>query len=235
MSEYRIRPLSTHAELVACVELQRETWGRDFAEIVCPSMLKISRRVGGVSAGAFDERDQLIGFVYGITGIDAGKPVHWSHMLAVRSGAQSRGIGRALKEYQREEVLALGVDVMYWTYDPLVARNAHLNFNVLGVRAVEYVVDMYGETESILHRGIGTDRMVVAWDLGRGKAVTTARADGTRRIEIPMDINALQRADPVRAAEWRSVTRPQFLTGCRVCGFTVDAARGTAYYTVASG
>jgi len=34
-----------------------------------------------------------------------------------------------------------------------VARNAHLNFNVFGVRAAEYVEDMYGETESPLHQG----------------------------------------------------------------------------------
>src|ERR671926_25771 len=57
----------------------------------------------------------------------------------------------------------VGGVVIYWTYDPLVARNAHLNFNVFGVRIHEYVEDMYGETESPLHRGIGTDRFVVAW------------------------------------------------------------------------
>ena len=34
---------------------------------------------------------------------------------------------------------ALGAVVIYWTYDPLVARNAHLNFNVFGVRVAEYV------------------------------------------------------------------------------------------------
>lgn len=229
----------THEELVACVELQRATWGGDFAEIVSPSLLKITRRVGGVSAGAFDDRNELIGFVYGITGVEGGKLVHWSHMLAVRSGLQNHGVGRALKEYQRDAVLALGVDVMYWTYDPLVARNAHLNFNVLGVRAVEYVVDMYGETESILHRGIGTDRMVVAWDLGRDEgASATERGGGTRRIEVPLDINALQFENPQLAAEWRSVTRPQFLTAMtlpsRVYGFTVDAGTGKAYYTVAA-
>ena len=47
------------------------------------------------------------------------------------------------------------------TYDPLVARNAHLNINVFGARIAEYVEDMYGETESPLHQGIGTDRFIV--------------------------------------------------------------------------
>src|SRR5437899_4594167 len=56
-----------------------------------------------------------------------------------------------------------GATVIYWTYDPLVARNAHLNFNRLGVRLAEYVEDMYGITDSVLHGGIPTDRIVVAW------------------------------------------------------------------------
>jgi predicted GNAT superfamily acetyltransferase len=52
---------------------------------------------------------------------------------------------------------------MYWTFDPLIARNAHLNFNRLGARASEYAEDMYGLTDSILHGGVPTDRLVVAW------------------------------------------------------------------------
>jgi predicted GNAT superfamily acetyltransferase len=84
-------------------------------------------------------------------------------MLAVRPEARNLGLGRRLKEFQRQIVSSLGGVVIYWTYDPLVARNAHLNFNVFGVRVAEYVEDMYGETASDLHRGIGTDRFIVAW------------------------------------------------------------------------
>ena len=40
-----------------------------------------------------------------------------------------------------------------------IARNAHLNFNRLGVRLAEYVEDMYGITDSVLHGGIPTDRL----------------------------------------------------------------------------
>src|SRR5437667_6762212 len=56
-----------------------------------------------------------------------------------------------------------GATVIYWTYGPLVARNAHLNFNRLGVRLAEYVEDMYGITDSTLHGGVPTDRLIVAW------------------------------------------------------------------------
>ena len=78
--------------------------------------------------------------------------------------ARDLGLGTRLKLYQRELLLPLGVEVVEWTYDPLEARNAHLNLNRLGAEVVEYVEDMYkGEMGSELARGIGTDRFIVAW------------------------------------------------------------------------
>lgn len=169
-----IRPLRTQAELLGCVELQRATWGETFSDLVPASILKVSQRVGGVAAGAFDSTGQLLGFVFGLTGVERGRVVHWSDMLAVRDGARDLGIGRRLKEYQRDAVRALGGSVIYWTYDPLVARNAHLNFNKLGVCVAEYVEDMYGETDSELHRGLGTDRFIVAWPVSRDDSESLA-------------------------------------------------------------
>ena len=101
-----------------------------------------------------------------MTGVRDGALVHWSDMLAVGPEARDRGIGRRLKLYQRSLVAELGVTQILWTFDPLVARNAHLNLNALGARVIDYVPDMYGaDTGSTLHQGIGTDRFVVAWEV----------------------------------------------------------------------
>jgi predicted GNAT superfamily acetyltransferase len=175
-----IRSLSTQAEYAACVELQRDTWGRAFTDAVPASILHVAQEIGGVAAGAFDSSGELVGFVFGMTGIRDGHIVHWSDMLAVRPELRSSGIGRRLKEFQRHAVALLGAEEILWTYDPLVARNAHLNFNVFGVRVVDYVVNMYGEdTGSDLHRGLGTDRFIVAWPV-RDDALEARRAITSR-------------------------------------------------------
>lgn len=158
-----IRPLATREECDACVALQRSTWGDDFTDVVPQSILKVSQRVGGVALGAFGGNGEILGFVFGLTGVERGRVVHWSDMLAVVPRARNLGLGRRLKEAQRKIVRELGGDVIYWTFDPLIARNAHLNFNRLGARLGDYVVDMYGITDSPLHGGVPTDRIIVAW------------------------------------------------------------------------
>jgi predicted GNAT superfamily acetyltransferase len=248
VSDFEIRPLATHAEREACALLQRATWGGEFTELVPPSLLYAVQKIGGVAAGAFDPAGRLLGFVFGFTGTEGGRLVHWSDMVAVRADAQGRGIGPALKAYQRETVMRLGVRVMYWTCDPLVSKNAHLNFNHYGVRVVEYVEDLYGsETHSVLHRGVGTDRFVVAWPLDRegsprrpsapalGAPIvnpdteTGGEGDPERfaaapppalRIEIPNDIARVQAASLDLAGRWRASTRRAFLW-CVSHGYTV--------------
>ncbi|HTL95784.1 MAG TPA: GNAT family N-acetyltransferase [Gemmatimonadaceae bacterium] len=166
-----VRQLRTHDEFVRCVELQHDVWGASFSERVSVGMLKVVQRIGGIAAGAFEEDDRLVGFVFGLTGVEGGRLVHWSDMLAVREGLRDHGIGRRLKEFQRDTVRKLGVSRIYWTFDPLVSRNAHFNLTRLGAHVVEYVPDMYGgDTNSALHRGVGTDRFIVAWDIDRAGA-----------------------------------------------------------------
>ncbi|MBL8982808.1 MAG: hypothetical protein JNL26_11530, partial [Gemmatimonadetes bacterium] len=163
-----IRELAVLEEYQECVALQEATWGDGFSERVPSAILRVSQKIGGVTAGAFDASGRMLGFVFGMTGIRGGRLAHWSDMLAVREDARGHHIGEQLKQYQRDRCVALGVEVMYWTFDPLVARNAHLNLNKLGARASEYAEDMYGSnTGSTLHGAVPTDRFVAEWDLTR--------------------------------------------------------------------
>jgi predicted GNAT superfamily acetyltransferase len=161
----QIRHLESLTDYELCVEMQKETWGEDFSDVVPASILKVSQKIGGLLAGAYDG-DRMVGFVYSLVGHQQGAFVHWSHMLAVSHEARGEGLGRRLKLFQRVELLKRGIKTVYWTYDPLVAQNAHLNINRLGASIAGYVPNMYGgSTGSPLHAGGDTDRCIARWDL----------------------------------------------------------------------
>src|SRR5207237_2792303 len=105
----------------------------------------------------------LVAFVYSVPGLKQRKTTQWSHMLGVVAEYRSAGLGRELKLLQRERALAMALDLIEWTYDPLQAANAHLNFSKLGVVAHEYEENVYGDSGSPLHRGNPTDRFVAEW------------------------------------------------------------------------
>lgn len=232
-----VRRVETLAEYDECVRIERETWGDQFTEVVSATILRIAQEVGGVTAAAFDPDGRMLGFVFGMTGVRDGELAHWSDMLAVRPEAQHLGIGTRLKHYQRELLLEIGVGRMYWTYDPLVSRNAHLNLVRLGARVVDYKVNYYGEdTGSVVHAGLGTDRFIVTWDFAPRPDVLASLSPlpadapiinplqpGTGipaihdlpdspvvRIAIPKDIFAELACDPDAAHAWRHTTRRAF-------------------------
>jgi predicted GNAT superfamily acetyltransferase len=237
-----IRLLETLDDFRACVALQRETWGAASRDLVPPAILQITGKTGGVVAGAFDSNGTMLGFVYGITGWMDGEPCHWSHMLAVGEAHRNQGIGRDLKAFQRSKVASLDIPTMYWTYDPLVARNAHLNLEKLGVSVVEYVPDMYGDDESSTTDSvIGSDRFVVRWDVKtrQPRGGRKARVEASRtRVEIPADIQQLKQDAPDEARVWRSRTREalqsHLASGRRVTGFHRGSGTEPSYYTLTS-
>ena len=189
---YDIRPFRTIEEFHECVALQEETWGHGFSERVAPAILKVAQMLGGVSAGAYDDSGALVGFVFGMTGVRDGEVVHWSDMLAVRRGIRDTGLGTQLKAYQRSMLLERGVKKMFWTFDPLQSRNAHLNFAKLGIVVREYARDMYGQTDSPLHRGIGTDRFIALWKMDSERVAR--RVTGAERGPTDAEVGPTPRA-----------------------------------------
>ena len=170
-AEFELRPLATDAELQECVALQKAVWGESFADVVPAAMLRVVPQIGGVAIGAFTRSGSLAGFIFGISGIRDGRLAHWSDTLAVREEFRSQGLGERLKRRQREMLLPLGVEQVSWTFDPLESKNAYLNFGRLGVTARDYHRDYYGDTASLLHEGIGTDRLVVSWEIASDRVL----------------------------------------------------------------
>lgn len=254
-----IRALASHEERAEAVRLQEETWGAGFSERIPAAMLLVAEETGGIAAGAFAPDSRLLGFIFGVSGVRDGALVHWSDMLAVRAEAQGRRLGEALKRYQRDRCQAAGIEHMYWTFDPFVAKNAHLNFNILGARVDRFVADMYGTaTNSPMHGALGTDRLVLRWpvrdeptplpaDPGLLKDVPVAAARETLTValpdakavvvRIPGDYAALLADDLTVARAWRMAARRAF-QHYLACGATVTAfvpgAGGDAAYLLSA-
>jgi predicted GNAT superfamily acetyltransferase len=255
-----VRPLATLAEYRACAALQADVWGEDF-ECVPASVLQVATYVGGICLGAFLPDGELCGLVFGLSGTQDGKPTHWSHLLAVRESARNLGVGRLLKERQRELLASRGIPEMQWSFDPMIVKNAHLNLNRLGARVVRYVPDMYGITESPLHHGLATDRLVVAWPTSgspapRESSVAAAPAPiltaephaddnviqpGERTppsvwIEVPFEFQALLGTSPRAARAWHAAVREHFVWalghGYVVTGLHRDAVTSRSFYVL---
>jgi predicted GNAT superfamily acetyltransferase len=168
MTELRFRDLHTADEFRQVMDLEARVWGfTDLNDMVTLPVFTITVKRGAILIGAYDATDRMVGFVYSIVGMKRPRHViQWSHMLGVLSDYRNTGLGRALKLAQRDKALAQGYDLIEWTYDPLQAMNAHLNFTKLGVVAEEYHRNVYGESTSVLHKGTPTDRLVAQWWIG---------------------------------------------------------------------
>lgn len=161
----RIRAAHTRADLETCVMLQRAVWGLSDLEVTSTLQLTATLHSGGLLHLAETAAGQPVAFAYAFPAIRGGVAHLHSDMLAVLPSHQARGIGGRLKWAQREDALRAGVSLITWTYDPLQARNAHLNLHRLGALAMEFLEDFYGVTSSSLHHRLPTDRLLVYWNL----------------------------------------------------------------------
>lgn len=159
--EVHSRALITTDELERAALLYREVFGyTDPSHGVNPRLLAALGANGGSVVGTLTPDGTLVGFAYGFAAVDgAGRSYHYSQAAVVSASVQGLGIGRQLKAAQAQVARSSGAATMRWCFDPLLARNAYFNLDVLGARGRWFQPDFYGP---------GTDRLVVEWDLLAG-------------------------------------------------------------------
>lgn len=162
-----IRDVRSIDELVQLQAVEKEIWGMAEEDAIPLTLAIALKAAGNILIGAFcrdkSDKEKLVGFALGFLGREHGRTTIHSHMLGVLDTYRHLDLGTRLKHAQRERALAMAVREMTWTFDPLQSRNAHFNFDKLGVLSETYKVDFYGpETSSMLHRN-GTDRLWVRW------------------------------------------------------------------------
>ena len=158
-----LRRLSDIEEYRQCESLQERIWGPEDIGRASLLVMLTAEHNGGLVIGAF-ARDRLIGFAYSFLGLTpAGRLKHCSILLAVEPQFHRSGIGYQLKRAQREAVLAQGLDLITWTFDPLAGVNAYLNLRKLGCVSSVYLENYYGIATGGLNAGLVTDRFLVEW------------------------------------------------------------------------
>ncbi|HUW87020.1 MAG TPA: GNAT family N-acetyltransferase [Candidatus Paceibacterota bacterium] len=215
-----------------------EVWPTDEGIQITANLLQAMVHNGTYVSGVFVE-GEIVGAVFAFPGVDEHRHLHLhSHMAAVKERFRDRSIGSTLKWHQRAWALEHGYEVITWTFDPLVRRNARLNLVKLGVQAFEYFPNFYGELPDALNAGDPTDRIIARWDLLSESTLAAAssrnlekRADGIPvalsnidgrpiRHEIdpsqpqvlcylPNDIIEIRSQDNALALEWRLALRAE--------------------------
>ncbi|MGP3533772.1 GNAT family N-acetyltransferase [Microbacterium sp. RD1] len=223
--DVEIRELTTVAEVHEAAAVLASVWPGD-RHAMPANILRALQYSGNYVVGVFDD-GRMVGASAAWFGAPGDRTMH-SHITGVIAAAQGRGVGRALKQHQRDWAFARDVGHITWTFDPLVARNAHFNLRVLGARVSRYLVDQYGSMNDDVNRGVPTDRLLVTWALAAPPVPTPDDDDVVAEVLIPGDIEGLRRETPAAAAAWRTAVRGTLLghfdRGLRIGGF--DDQRG---------
>lgn len=202
-------------EFQRCVALQRKIWGEDDLEVEPATLFVVAEETGGQVLGAFDG-ERLVGYTLALVGFRNGSLFLHSHMTGVLGEYRDRGVGRALKLFQREDALGRGIRLIVWTFDPLEIRNAHFNLNRLGAIARKYLPNLYGLTTSPLHLGLPTDRLLAEWELDTDRVMAAVsdlakeQEDAPATIEMPAELDRWKQSDMGAVAKVQARIREEF-------------------------
>lgn len=196
--------------------------------VIDAGTLRALQQSGNYVVGLFDDEggeERMVGASIAFFGAPARRAMH-SHITALVPEYRGRGWGRELKEHQRQWAFSRDVGRITWTYDPLVARNAHFFLTVLGARVTGYAINRYGIFGGG-DAGDESDRLDVEWALA-DIAKPPASDAVVATVEIPSDVESMRATDPDAAHRWRLRLRgemeEQLSQGRRLAGF--ETGRG---------
>jgi predicted GNAT superfamily acetyltransferase len=216
------RLLADPDDLAAAAEVVNTVW--DDPTLASPSLLRAYTHFGNPTIGAFVD-GVLCGVSIGFLAPSGGVHLH-SHITGVLPAWQHLGVGFALKLAQRDWCVANGIDEITWTFDPMLARNAHFNLRKLGARAWTILPNFYGAMDDAINRGDETDRLEVHWMVAAAASGTSVAA-AERTVALPEDYVALRAADAEAAQAERKRVRVEledaFAAGLEAIDF-IDGA-----------
>jgi predicted GNAT superfamily acetyltransferase len=212
LEKWIIKILESPQEMVAVEHLQRLVWPGSELDIVPAHMLLAASHNGGLVIGAYtsgfgsslDNDRELVGFVFGFPGLyptpDGPRSKLASHLLGVHPDYRNRGVGFFLKRAQWQMVRHLELDLITWTYDPLLSRNAYLNIARLGAVCNQYRRDDYGEMRDAINIGLPSDRFQVDWWVNSKRVLRRLSRQARLRLDLAHVLSTGARiVNPTRA------------------------------------
>lgn len=238
-----IELVSAADEMSEVIDVFGEVWGTTNPVVTVELLVAVAHAGGYVSIARDGSPAGLdvagsgraVGASFGfLARHDAGdgrmRPALHSHVTGVVPAVRGTGLGRAMKLHQRQWAAGNGIEWIVWTFDPLVRRNAWFNVAVLGVDICEYLPSFYGAMSDAINSGDDSDRLVVAWEVGRPLPDSPRDGSGVAgRLELvptPDDVVELRRSAGAGAAVagWRRETRDALSAaieaGRPIVGFT---------------
>jgi chorismate synthase len=164
------RLLESNKEFAEAARLEKAVWQLDDQEILPISLMHAMVKGESFVAGAY-EQERMVGMAFGFPARKNGEWILWSHVTGVDPAYQGRGVGSALKLFQRDWAIKQGYRKIAWTFDPLQSKNAHFNLHILGATTNIYHVNFYGEMTDALNVGLPSDRLEVTWKIGNKSTV----------------------------------------------------------------
>jgi predicted GNAT superfamily acetyltransferase len=217
--QIEIRQLSSMEELVDLSTFFRDIWQGD-DDVVPADLAAAVVHAGGYASASYQD-GAIVAGSFGFRGDYQGQPTLHSHVTA----SSIPGAGFDLKQHQRDWALSRGIELITWTFDPLVRRNCVFNFVKLGAVAVEYLPNFYGIMTDSINAGDESDRLLALWSL-RGQQTESSELF---QVELPEDIESLRKSDLASALQWRASVReklvPAIGAGAKVTGMTHDRTR----------
>ena len=215
--QFEIRLCESMSELEAMESTFQQAW--QGTVVVPPDLAAALVHVGAFAATAHLD-GEIVGASFGARGTFETQSVLHSHVTA----ALVSGAGYALKKFQHAWAKYHGIDIITWTFDPLVRRNCVFNLEKLGATVREYLPNFYGEMEDAINLGDVSDRLFAFWPTVGEQPVQPAvdsnnilidtsgkliECDQTKSllVYLPADIENMRRLNDSTVSTWRTNVR----------------------------
>ena len=253
MPDLDIRELVEVDDLRSALELFERIWGTE--RMFAVEVLRALATHGSAVLGAFGP-DGMVGAQVAFLGREGDVLLLHSHVTGVEPSLQHRGIGAALKWAQRDWALARGIELVTWTFDPMVSRNAYFNLRKLGASAGRFLRDFYGRMGDDINLDERSDRLEITWRLHDPRVERAAAGIPVERdvagalplldadegrprrrpaegevllVRVPSDYLGMRERDPDLARAWRDAAAESLEEAFASGYVAVDFLREGAY------